>query len=138
MCNDYVIVHSPADLDKANELHEMIASYGYVGRVHDNSEAIENSYSKARHVLVCVSNNIVNKTFLAIKGEVCNAWLRGKAFRLIPVYLHSKTELTDEAYRNLYGLASRIGFYMKSKFFEADVKRQFDRLTPSDYSTCNC
>ena len=138
MCNDYVIVHSPADLDKANELHEMIASYGYVGRVYDNSEPVKRSYSKTRHVLVCVSNNIVNKTFLAIKGEVCNAWLHGKAFRLIPVYLHSKTELTNETYRNLYGLASRIGFYMKSKFFEADVKRQFDRLTPSDYSTCNC
>ena len=138
MCNDYIIVHSPADLDKANELHEMIASYGYAGRVHDNSEPIKRSYSKARHVLVCVSNNIVNKTFLAIKGEICNAWLRGKKFRLIPVYLSSKAELTDEAYRDLYGLASRNGFYMKSKFFEADVKCQFDRLTPSHYSTCNC
>ena len=126
MCNDYIIVHSPADLDKANELHEMIASYGYVGRVYDNSEPVKRSYSKTRHVLVCVSNNIVNKTFLAIKGKLCNAWLRGKEFRLIPVYLHNKTELTDEAYRGLYGLASRNGFYMKSKFFEADVKCQLN------------
>ena len=137
MCNDYIIVHSP-DIDKANELHEMIAGFGYVGRVHDNSEAIENSYSKARHVLVCVSNNIVNKTFLAMKGQICHAWLRGKDFRLIPVYLHSKTDFTDEAYRDLYGLASRNGFYMKSKFLEADVKCQFDRMHPKDYCTCNC
>ena len=135
MCNDYVIVHSPADLDKANELHEMITSYGYAGRVHDNSEPIKPSYSKARHVLVCVSNNIVNKTFLAIKGELCNAWLRGKEFRLIPVYLHNKTELTDEAYRGMYGLASRNGLYMKSKFFEADVKCQ---LNSWKGCTCNC
>ena len=138
MCNDYIIVHSPADIDKANELHEMIAGFGYVGRVHDNSEAIENSYSKTRHVLVCVSNNIVNKTFLAMKGQICHAWLRGKDFRLIPVYLHSKTDFTDEAYRDLYGLASRNGFYMKSKFLEADVKCQFDRMHPKDYCTCNC
>ena len=118
MCNDYVIVHSPADLDKANELHEMITSYGYAGRVHDNSEPIKPSYSKARHVLVCVSNNIVNKTFLAMKGQICHAWLHGKDFRLIPVYLHSKTDFTDEAYRDLYGLASRNGFFMKSKFLK--------------------
>ena len=121
-----MLLFIPADLDKANELHEMMTSYGYAGRVHDNSEPIKPSYSKARHVLVCVSNNIVNKTFLAIKGELCNAWLRGKEFRLIPVYLHNKTELTDEAYRGLYGLASRNGFYMKSKFFEADVKCQLN------------
>ena len=123
---DYVLINTQEDFEKALELHDILQSYGFTGRVFDkSSETVDEACEKAFHVLVCVSDNICNDTFLALKSQVLQKWFKGKRFHLIPVYLQPKRDLSDDVYRYSYGLTSFNGFHTCSRYFEEDVRRQF-------------
>ena len=113
---DYVLIYTQEDFEKALELHELLQSYGFTGRVFDkSSETVDEACEKAFHVLVCVSDNICNDTFLALKSQVLHKWFKGKRFHLIPVYLQPKRDLSDDVYRYSYGLTSLNGCHAFSR-----------------------
>ena len=68
---DYVFVNTPADSEKTLELHALLQSYGFTGYVLDRTtETVDDACEKVLHVLVCVSDNICNDTFVI---EVTNS-----------------------------------------------------------------
>ena len=126
---DYVFVNTPADSEKTLELHALLQSYGFTGYVLDRTtETVDDACEKVLHVLVCVSDNICNDTFLSLKSQILQKWFKGKPFRLIPVYLQPKRDLSDEVYSYLYGLTSSNGFHVSSRYFEEDVRKQFTSI----------
>ena len=123
---DYVFINTPADSERTLELHKLLQSYGFTGYVLDTTtETVEDACEKAFHVLVCVSDNICNETFLTLKSQVLQKWFKGKPFRLIPVYLKPKRDLSDDVFSYTYGLTSFNGFHAFSRYFEEDVRKQF-------------
>ena len=123
---DYLFINAPADLERTLELHELLQSYGFTGYVLDTTtELVDDACEKVLHVLVCVSDNICNDTFLALKSQVLQKWFKGKPFRLIPVYLQPKRDLSDDVFSYTYGLTSFNGFHAFSRYFEEDVRKQF-------------
>ena len=123
---DYLFVNTPADSAKTLELHELLQSYGFTGYALDTTnESVDSACEKVFHVLVCVSDNICNETFLALKSQVLQKWFKGKPFRLIPVYLQPKRDLSDDVFSYTYGLTSFNGFHAFSRYFEEDVRKQF-------------
>ena len=122
---DYVVFSAPADLARAHTFNSRLQGLGFTGYVFDNVEQIEQACNKARHVLVCVSNNVVNDTFMRIKSCIVQSYINQKSFRLIPVYFDRKGDLTEQAHSYLYGLTSFNGFHTFSKYCDDDVKKQF-------------
>ena len=123
---DYIFVNTPADSEKSLKLHELLQSYGFTGYVLDTTtETVDEACEKVFHVLVCVSNNISNDTFLALKSQVLQNWFKGRPFHLIPVYLQPKRDLNDDVYSYSYGITSFNGFHVCSRYFEEDVRKQF-------------
>ena len=122
---DYIIFHASDDTNRAVSIHENFQSGGFSGFIYDIKEPINVAIEKACNVMVCLSNNIVDETFLPIKNFIVKQYLEKKTFRLSTIYLENRISLTDEAYRFAYGLLSIIGFYPKSKYFESDVRASF-------------
>ena len=123
---DYLFINAPADSESTAKLHELLQSYGFTGYVFDaTTESVDDASEKVLHVLVCVSDNICNETFLALKSQVLQKWFKGKPFRLIPVYLQPKRDLSDDVFSYTYGLTSFNGFHTCSRYFEEDVRKQF-------------
>ena len=123
---DYLFINAPADSESTAKLHELLQSYGFTGYVLDTTtELVDDACEKVLHVLVCVSDNICNDTFLALKSQVLQKWFKGKPFRLIPVYLQPKRDLSDDVFSYTYGLTSFNGFHTCSRYFEEDVRKQF-------------
>ena len=122
---DFVVFYATVDEDRALSISTKIKSYGFSGVLYNDTKSIDQACDMTRHVLICVSNNIVDDKFLEMKNLIVKKWINGKCFCLIPVYLERKRDLHDTTMEYMYGLLSLNGFHPNSKYFEEDVKKQF-------------
>ena len=142
---DYVIFFVSEDEDHARDLHDRFTKLGYDGRLFNDMMPFQDFYIqggslehvreltvRSTHVLFCISNNIHKSDdadeYVFLKGAVLTQWLdeERRKRRLIPVYLTNKKELTNETKTHLFGITSLSGFHPNSKYFEEDVKKQFN------------
>ena len=123
---DFIIVHAPADLDRANILHKQLTEYGYIGTVAEK-DCTDQRLDNVRHVLLCITKLFNDDGFIELKKMVTRKWLKGRAFRFNPVYLDKTINVEKKAESHFRGLMQFTGFYHYSKFFETDVKTEFEK-----------
>ena len=124
--NDFLIVHSPADLDRADTLSKQLTEYGYVGRVVDKY-SIEQHLDNVRYVLLCISKHFNDDSFIELIKIVTRKWLNYRIFRIYPVYLDKQIHVEKKAEGHFRGLMQFTCFYHYNKFFKTDVKTEFEK-----------
>ena len=129
MKSDFLLVHSPVDLQRAYDLCKLIENYGYTCRVYDNLSCLENDCVKVRYVMLCVSQSFDNSTFLAAKQVVTQKWLSNRlAFRIHVVHFDQPILIKDPIVRShFHGLMQFTNFYLSSTRFEKDLKKEYEK-----------
>ena len=126
---DFLIIHSSGDQDRATDLCKRIRSFGYCGSVYDgNGMFLSRACSKVRYVLMCVSHSFGDESFIEYKGSITRPWLLGARFRIIAVHLDSQIDLVNEyAKRHFLSLMRFTNLYVWSKDFEMEVRKEFEK-----------
>ena len=126
MKSDFLIVHAEADVDRARLLCELICSFGYRGKLFNNTK-LEQECSTSRHILLCVSSSFNNEEFLSYKKIVTGKWLNHRSFRINPVHLDKNIFVKKEAASHMRGLWQFNNFYLYTKHFEGELRKEFEK-----------